>query len=122
MKEEKEKSIINEKLCSYCGEPLKENEVDICDDCRHWIDEKKESIEVYNRQSVFVNLKDYHSIYSKEDSYIEVTKWTNGEGFDIIFEDAISNKINKVSLDWDQATALINCLNRLGMDIKEELL
>lgn len=36
--------------------------------------------EVKNRKSVFVGLNDG---YHKEHDYIEVTQWTNGEGYDI---------------------------------------
>jgi hypothetical protein len=44
---------------------------------------KKElKLEKYNRKSVFSELSEFDYL-SKKDSYIEVTEWKNGEGFDI---------------------------------------
>ncbi len=42
----------------------------------------KEKIEKYNRKAIFSTLKDYE-FTCKEHSYIEVTEWNNGEGFDV---------------------------------------
>ena len=36
----------------------------------------------YKRKSVFSELSKY-DIYSKEDDYIEVTEWNNGDGIDV---------------------------------------
>lgn len=42
----------------------------------------KEGIEKYNRKAIISPLKEYDYI-CKKDSYIEVTEWNNGEGFDL---------------------------------------
>lgn len=39
-------------------------------------------LEKYNRKALFCSLKDYDHC-AKEHSYIEITEWHNGEGFDI---------------------------------------
>jgi hypothetical protein len=39
-------------------------------------------LEKYKRNAVFCSLKEY-DFASKEHSYIEITEWHNGEGFDI---------------------------------------
>lgn len=39
-------------------------------------------IEKYKRDAIFDNLKEYDCT-AKEHSYIEVTQWKNGEGFDL---------------------------------------
>ena len=43
-------------------------------------EEKK--IEEYKRKSVFADLSQFDYL-AKKDSYIEITEWKNGEGFDI---------------------------------------
>ena len=39
-------------------------------------------IETYNRKAKFASLNPYCHL-AKEHSYIEVTEWSNGEGFDV---------------------------------------
>lgn len=39
-------------------------------------------MEQYNRKAIFSNLKKYCT-HSKEDDFIEIIEWKNGEGFDI---------------------------------------
>lgn len=45
-------------------------------------------MEVVNRKSVHCDLKKF-DILSKPDDFIEVTEWTNGEGWDIIMNDKV---------------------------------
>lgn len=40
-------------------------------------------MEIKNRKSVYDNLKIYDYLCNEEDKIIEVTEWTNGEGWDI---------------------------------------
>jgi len=42
----------------------------------------KPKFQFNKRQAVFCELKDY-CVFSNEHDYVEVTKWTNGEGYDI---------------------------------------
>lgn len=39
-------------------------------------------LEMYTRKAVFCSLKEYDYI-AKEHSYVEITEWRNGEGFEI---------------------------------------
>lgn len=39
-------------------------------------------MKTYNRKSIFDDLNKY-SPFAKEESYIEITEWSNGEGWDI---------------------------------------
>ena len=45
--------------------------------------------EIYNKKSVMDNLKKYDYL-AKDDDYIEVTQWYNGEGWDITIKDNVS--------------------------------
>jgi hypothetical protein len=38
--------------------------------------------EEYTRRSIFAKLREF-CLFADEDSYIEVTQWKNGEGFDV---------------------------------------
>lgn len=51
------------------------------------------------RKTVYDNMKKYDT-FAKEDSFIEVTKWTNGEGFDINLDE------QKFNLTYSQLEAL----------------
>lgn len=62
--------------------------------------------EFNQRKSVSDNLYKY-DILSKEDSYIEVTEWTNGEGWDI----TIDNKL--ISLTYGELEAINHLINLL---------
>jgi hypothetical protein len=69
-----------------------------------WIDTKK--IEVKPRNSAFVTMTD---VWHKEHDYVEVTDWTNGEGWDI----AISDK-KIVSLHFTEFEAIKALIEHLG--------
>lgn len=47
---------------------------------------KKIEVDLYNRKSLMVELKDFDYL-SKKDDFIEVTEWKNGEGWDISISD-----------------------------------
>lgn len=53
------------------------------------------TIETYNRKSRFATLKPYDH-FAKEDDFMEVCEWHNGEGFDV----TVNNRI--VSYTWGQ--------------------
>jgi hypothetical protein len=42
----------------------------------------KKEIEIYKRKTIFAELKDYDYL-SKENAYIEITEWNNGDGYDV---------------------------------------
>lgn len=62
--------------------------------------------EFNQRKSVNDSLYKY-DILAKEDSYIEVTEWTNGEGWDI----TIDNKL--ISLTYGELEAINHLINLL---------
>jgi hypothetical protein len=45
-------------------------------------------MEKTNRKSIHTNLNKF-DVLAKKDDFIEVTEWTNGEGFDITINDKI---------------------------------
>ena len=62
--------------------------------------------EFNQRKSVNDNLYKY-DILAKEDSYIEITEWTNGEGWDI----TIDNEL--ISLTYGKLEAINHLINLL---------
>lgn len=60
-------------------------------------------IEVHSRKCKFSLLKPY-DFTSGENDFIEVTEWSNGEGFDVIINGKYGNE--RVSLTWGQWEAL----------------
>lgn len=57
------------------------------------------------RTSRFVSLNDY-SIHGKDADFLEVTEWSNSEGFDI----HLSRGHQSLSLTWEEFTALQEAL------------
>ena len=65
-------------------------------------------IEVNNRRAVFAELKDY-CMHSGDHDYMEVTEWSNGEGYDIIIDR--KRGIERFSLthgEWELLQVLMN--------------
>lgn len=66
------------------------------------------SIEVNNRRAVFSGLKDYCS-HSGEHDYMEVTEWSNGEGYDILIDRKRgSEKFSLTYGEWELLQVLMN--------------
>ena len=66
------------------------------------------SIEVSNRRAVFAELKDY-CMHSGDHDYMEVTEWSNGEGYDILIDR--KRGIERFSLshgEWELLQVLMN--------------
>ena len=59
-------------------------------------------IETYTRKAKFANLKPYCHL-AKEHSFIEVTEWSNSEGFDVSIGAADDKHF---SLSWGEYQAL----------------
>lgn len=57
-------------------------------------------MEINNRKSVSDDLKKY-CIFAKENDFIEVTEWTNGEGYDIQISDT-----KHISLSFGELEAI----------------
>jgi hypothetical protein len=66
---------------------------------------KKDEVEITeaNRRTFYCGLKPFEPGFGKEHDFIEVTEWTNGEGFDILIE---TSKKEKFSLSWGEYDAL----------------
>lgn len=56
-------------------------------------------MDVVNRKSISDKLRKYCHL-SKENSFIEITEWSNGEGWDITIDD------HMMSLTWGQLDAI----------------
>lgn len=57
-------------------------------------------MEIKQRKSVNDSLKKY-CVYAKDDNYIEITEWTNGEGWDINISDE-----KRISLTYGELEAI----------------
>ena len=68
-------------------------------------------IEVSNRRAVFGELKDY-CMHSGEHDYMEVTEWSNGEGYDICIDRKSGGE--KFSLTHGEADLLQVLINYKG--------
>jgi hypothetical protein len=75
---------------------------------KHW--GKECEVNLYNRKSLMVELKDFDYL-AKEDDFIEVTEWKNGEGYDISLSD---NQIISITIgQFDAIKKLIKLFNKL---------
>jgi hypothetical protein len=72
----------------------------------------KKEIKVEMRKSAFVNLEDYciHSVGERKGKgdFLEVTEWSNGEGYDVHIED--SSGPTRFMLTWGQFEAMKKCI------------
>ena len=66
-------------------------------------------MKVDRRYTVFDELKDYDHI-AKDDDFIEVTAWSNGEGFDV---EIVANPGCRFQLTFGQFKALKKCVKEL---------
>lgn len=65
-----------------------------------------------NRKTIFSELHDYCYL-SKEHDYIEVTEWTNGDGFDIHVSGHIDQKISLTHGEFKLLKKLVKELNKV---------
>lgn len=65
------------------------------------------TIKTEYRKSAHVNLKEF-CYFAKENDFIEITEWTNGEGFDLLIEtERMKTKIFQLTWgEWDAIVAL----------------
>lgn len=68
-------------------------------------------IEVSKRRAVFSELKDY-CMHSGDHDYMEVTEWSNGEGYDICINRKSDGE--KFSLSYGEVELLMVLLNWKG--------
>ena len=68
-------------------------------------------MKVVNRKSVFCETKDYCH-FAKDDNYIEVTEWSNGEGIDISVEDVEFRTFSITHGQFELIKKLVKKLNK----------
>lgn len=77
-------------------------------------------IKVENRKSAFVELRDYCTFSmgdrKEKGDYLEVTEWSNGEGYDIHISDV--NGDRHILLTWGQYDALKSCVKAINKSHK----
>ena len=64
-------------------------------------------IDTYNRKAKFTQLKLY-DLFAKDDDFMEVCEWHNGEGFDVTMNDRV------ISFTWGQWECLLVLANYKG--------
>lgn len=69
------------------------------------------------RNTVYEDLKKF-SIFAEDNDFIEVTEWTNGEGFDVNIEDKQGSR--KISLLYEELDGIVTMANILKNDIMVE--
>lgn len=76
----------------------------------------KKKINVTNRKSTFVELKDYcvgsmGKEKEKEGHFLEVTEWSNCDGYDIHILDSEGER--QMQLSWGQYEAMKKCIKAI---------
>ena len=75
----------------------------------------KKEINIENRKSAFVDLEDYctNSLGDRKGKgdFLEVTEWSNGDGYDIHVED-VSGPL-RFMLTWGQFKAMKKCIKAI---------
>jgi hypothetical protein len=77
---------------------------------------KIQKVEVSNRKAAFADLKDFCTFSvgperKDKGDFLEVTEWTNGEGYDIHISDVSGER--QLHLTWGQVKALKACIKSL---------
>ena len=66
------------------------------------------SIEVSQRRAVFAHLKPY-CCHAGENDYMEVTEWSNGEGYDIVIDrKSDTERFSLTHGEWELLQVLMN--------------
>lgn len=104
--------------CKYCGEPFDEEFIESSEEpgaCEYCVDQRKKMPKIHMRKSIAVDLKDF-SIYGKDDDWLEVTEWTNGEGIDIDihYNSDHEEDIRNFKLSYDELGIIMNIVNKFG--------
>lgn len=80
------------------------------------------NIQLGNRKSAFVELKDYCTFSmgdrKEKGDFLEVTEWTNGEGYDITINDV--NGDRHIIITWGQYDAIKACVKTINKSYKTE--
>ena len=63
-------------------------------------------ISINDRKAKFTELKPY-DYFAKDADFIEITEWTNGEGFDVHLSARISQVFSLTWGEWEALQALV---------------
>jgi hypothetical protein len=74
-----------------------------------WLDKKKSTVEISSRKAIFSELAHYDHL-SKPDDFIEVTEWSNGEGYDVEIATSLGSRFQ---LTHGQYAALKDLITKL---------
>lgn len=69
----------------------------------------KNEFKISERKTIFSDLMP-HDVCAKEHSYIEVTKWSNGEGYDISI---YNHSERNISIGWSEFKLLKKLIKEL---------
>ena len=75
------------------------------------------TIQTYKRNTAFASL-DAYDFLAKADSFIEVTEWYNGEGFDAMLSTQSGEQ--RMSFSWGEYKALRELCKHLFGDDEED--
>ena len=105
------------KKCQLCGTPFDEIEESKEEPgtCEYCIEQRNLISEVNMRKAANVDLGKF-SIFGHKGDWLEVTEWTNGEGFDVLIHYASDHdETNRdFMLSYDEFTAIANIVNKFG--------
>jgi len=73
---------------------------------------KKAKVNVNNRTALSADLNDF-CLFAKENDFIELTEWTNGDGFDIVISSHGDKSFSMSRGQFDAIKALVKQLNNL---------
>lgn len=74
--------------------------------------------ELNKRNSIFAPLKEFDPGFSGENGFIEVTEWTNGEGWDI--EISSKGRNERIQLTWGEFEGIKKLIKELDKQINQE--
>jgi hypothetical protein len=85
--------------------------------------ENKPKVKINKRNAAFVELKDFclFSMAERKDKgdFLEVTEWSNGEGYDIHIDDVGGEK--KFHITWGQWDALKKCIKAIEKSYENKI-
>jgi len=73
-----------------------------------------EKIKLENRKSAFIKLSDFCIMSNDENDYIEVTEWSNMEGYDIEIYKHNTKTTNKIQLTYGEFQAIKKIIKLLN--------
>jgi hypothetical protein len=74
-----------------------------------WLEKKNPGVEISSRKAIFSELAHYDHL-SKPDDFIEITEWSNGEGYDVEIATSLGSRFQ---LTHGQYAALKDLITKL---------